>query len=129
MAHNLITVTPSDGSGAITLNEYSIVYAVEASSGGDMILRVITGQNVEKNIQITEDATALATLMRFPLSLELVSNGLLIVLNTQRILTVETYGADSIVKVLGLKEKKFIVDETPTAIKTLVNDLVNPDLP
>lgn len=126
MAHKLFTVTPSSGADAFAISEKTIVFGIESGTG--TILRLITGQNVEKNVLVDEDPAAIAALMRYPLELTL-STGEALILAADRVLTVETYGADSIVKVLGLKEKKFVVDETPTAIKTLVNDLVNPDLP
>jgi hypothetical protein len=125
MAHNMLTVTPSNGSGEILINETSVVFGVDSGTG--TLLRVITGKNVEKNILVDEDITTVAGLCRFAIVLALVGSGDNLLLMPARILTVEQSGANSVVKVLGIQEKKFLVSDDYDDIATAVNDLVLPD--
>ena len=121
----MITVTPSNGSGEILINETSIVFGVDSGTG--TLLRVITGKNVEKNILVDEDLVTVAGLCRFAITLALVGSGDNLLLMPARILTVEQSGANSVVKVLGIQEKKFLVSDDYDDIATAVNDLVLPD--
>lgn len=126
MAHNMLTVTPSSGSGEILINETSIVFGVDSGTGS--LLRVITGKNVEKNIIVDEDIAAIATLCRYAIILSQEGSGDNLLIMPARILTVEQSGVNSIVKVLGVQEKKFLVSDDYDDIATAVNDLINPDL-